>query len=44
MTTAVLLVLAIFGLVFTIIFVKDIIKNKDKLENNSWVKLGGIGL
>ncbi|NLV77426.1 MAG: sulfite exporter TauE/SafE family protein [Tissierellia bacterium] len=43
MTTAVLLVLAIFGLVFTIIFVKDIIKNKDKLENNSWVKLGGIG-
>lgn len=43
MTTAVLLVLAIFGLVFTIIFVKDIIKNKNKLENNSWVKLGGIG-
>ena len=43
MTTAVLLVLAIFGLVFTIIFVKDIINNKNKLENNSWVKLGGIG-
>lgn len=43
MTVILLSVLGIFGLVFTIIFVRDVIKNKDKLGDGSFYKLGAIG-
>jgi uncharacterized membrane protein YfcA len=43
MVTILLSLLAIFGLTSTTIVVKDVIKNRDKLEDNSWIKLGGIG-
>lgn len=43
MTTILLSILALFGLTSTTVFAKDVIKNKDKLEDNSWIKLGGIG-
>lgn len=43
MTTILLSVLALFGITSTTIFARDVINNKDKLENNSWIKLGGIG-
>ncbi len=43
MTTILLSVLALFGVTSTTIFARDVINNRHKLENNSWLKLGGIG-
>ncbi len=43
MITAILGALGAFGLWFSAIFFKDFSQNKDNLENNSWVKVVGIG-
>lgn len=43
MLKIILCLLALLGLWFSVIFVKDFIKNKDKLENNSWIKVSIIG-
>ncbi|WP_461205437.1 TSUP family transporter [Clostridium sp. DL1XJH146] len=43
MVTAILGALGVFGAWFSVVFVKDFIKHKDNLENNSWVKVSGIG-
>ncbi|RKD23675.1 Uncharacterized membrane protein YfcA [Caminicella sporogenes DSM 14501] len=41
--TTVLSALAAFGAWFTAVFVKDFMKHKDNLEDNSWVKVTSIG-
>ncbi len=43
MVTAILGALGAFGAWFSVVFVKDFMKHKDNLENNSWVKVSGIG-
>lgn len=43
MVKILLTILVIFGLYSTVIFAKDIIKNKNKLEDNSWLKVSAIG-
>lgn len=43
MVKAVLSILAILGLWFSIVFFKDFIKHKDQLEDNSWTKVNIIG-
>lgn len=43
MITAVLGTLAILTTWFTIVFVNDVVKHKNNLESNSWIKVSGIG-
>ncbi|WP_461205428.1 TSUP family transporter [Clostridium sp. DL1XJH146] len=43
MVTAILGALGAFGAWFSVVFVKDFMKYKDNLEDNSWVKVSGIG-
>lgn len=43
MVTILFSILGCICLIYLIIFVKDFIKNKEKLENNSWWKLSTIG-
>lgn len=43
MLKIILSLLGLLGLWFAIVFVKDFIKNKDKLENNSWLAVSIIG-
>lgn len=43
MITVLLSVLAIIGVLFLIRFISDFIKNKQKLEDNSWTKVSIIG-
>lgn len=43
MVSVLLTILAILGLISSFMLAKDVIKNKDKFEENSWFKLGIIG-
>ncbi|MBU5678212.1 sulfite exporter TauE/SafE family protein [Alkaliphilus sp. MSJ-5] len=43
MITAVLGVLAALTICFAIVFIKDVVKHKNNLESNSWVKVSAIG-
>lgn len=43
MVKILLSILAVFGLYSTTVFAKDVIKNKENLEDNSWAKVSTIG-